>query len=265
MATVKEVYQKLDSWAPFETQMGFDNAGLLVGHEEQQVAGILVALDVTLPVVEEASARGANLIVAHHPIIFDPVRSVTDVTLTGKLLLTMAEQGIAAICAHTNLDAAQGGVNDCLARALELEQIEMFVQDGVDCEGRPYGIGRIGAAKEQGSSAERFASFVKEKLHAASVRFVDAGKPVCQVAVGGGSCGNMLMDAVKAGCDTFVTADVKYNVFLDAKALGLNLMDAGHYATENVVCPVLAHFLKAEYPQMEVNISAIHQEVYRGA
>lgn len=265
MATVKEVYQKLDSWAPFETQMGFDNAGLLVGHEEQQVAGILVALDVTLPVVEEAAARGANLIVAHHPIIFDPVRSVTDVTLAGKLLLTMAEQGIAAICAHTNLDAAQGGVNDCLARALELEQIEMFVQDGVDCEGRPYGIGRIGAAKEQGSSAERFAAFVKEKLQAASVRFVDAGKPVCRVAVGGGSCGNMLMDAVKAGCDTFVTADLRYNVFLDAKALGINLMDAGHYATENVVCPALAHFLEMEYPEMEVNISSAHQEVYHEA
>lgn len=262
MATVKEIYQKLDSWAPFETQMGFDNAGLLVGHGDRKVTGILVALDVTLPVVEEAAARGANLIVAHHPIIFDPVRAVTDATLVGKLLLTMAEQGIAAICAHTNLDAAQDGVNDCLARALELEQIELFVQDGVDREGRPYGIGRVGSAREQGSGVEQFASFVKEKLNAASVRFVDAGKPVRRVAVGGGSCGSMLMDAVKAGCDTFVTADVKYNVFLDAKALGINLMDAGHFATENVVCPALEDFLKRNFPDIAVNRSLVHREVY---
>lgn len=262
MATVKEIYQKLDSWAPFETQMGFDNAGLLVGHEDREVTGILVALDVTLPVVEEAAARGANLIVAHHPIIFDPVRSVTDTTLVGKLILTMAERGIAAICAHTNLDAAQDGVNDCLARVLELEQIEMFVQDGVDREGRPYGIGRIGSAKEQGSGAAQFAAFVKEKLNAASVRFVDAGKPVRRVAVGGGSCGSMLMDAVKAGCDTFVTADLRYNVFLDAKALGINLMDAGHFATENVVCPALEGFLKRNFPDIAVERSLVHREVY---
>lgn len=265
MAAVKDIYEKLDGWAPFETQMSFDNAGLLVGRRDREVTGILVALDVTTPVVEEAAALGANLIVAHHPVIFDPVRSITDGTLTGKLLLSMAEHGIAAVCAHTNLDAAQGGVNDCLAQALGLEQIRMLAQDGVDREGRPYGIGRIGMAKEQGSAPEQYAAFVKEKLGAASVRFVDGGKPVCRVAVGGGSCGSMLMDVVNSGCDTFVTADVRYNVFLDAKALGINLMDAGHYATENVVCPTLAGFLKAEYPDMKVSISSSHQEVYREA
>jgi dinuclear metal center YbgI/SA1388 family protein len=265
MATVKEIYQALDDWAPFETQMSFDNAGLLVGRQDQKVTGILVALDVTLPVVEEAAACGANLIVAHHPVIFDPVRSVSDATLTGALLLTMAERGIAAICAHTNLDAAQGGVNDCLAQALELEEIGLLTQDGTDRKGRAYGIGRTGLASAQETAPSAYAAFVKKKLGAASIRFVDGGKPVRRVAVGGGSCGSMLEDAVKAGCDTFVTADVKYNVFLDAKAMGLNLMDAGHYATENVVCPALVRFCREKFPEIPVSLSACHREVYQEA
>ena len=265
MATVKKVYETLDSWAPFETQMSFDNAGLLVGHENREVTSVLVALDVTQSVVEEAAALGCNLIVAHHPVIFEPVRTLTDSNPTGRVLLTMVEQGIAAICAHTNLDAAQGGVNDLLAQALQLNGNELLEQDGVDREGRPYGIGRIGAAHALGSSAGEYAAFVKEQLGAASVRFVDAGKPVSRVAVGGGSCGSMLMDAVKAGCDTFVTADVKYNVFLDAKELGINLMDAGHYATENVICPALADYLKQAFPELTIAISKRHAEVYQEA
>lgn len=265
MATVKEIYHKLDSWAPFETQMSFDNSGMLVGRSGREVKSILVALDVTLPVVVEAAELGCDLIVAHHPVIFEPVRRLTDEDPTGEILLALAEKGIAAICAHTNLDAAQGGVNDCLARALELSEPELLEQEGMDRYGRPYGIGRIGMAHEQGSTAENYASHVKECLGAASVRFVDAGKPVCRVAVGGGSCGSMLMDAVKAGCDTFVTSDVKYNVFLDAKALGINLMDAGHYATENVVTPALADFLRREFADVSVHTASVHPEVYQEA
>ena len=264
MATVKEVYRKLDGWAPFETQMSFDNSGLLVGRVDREVKSVLVALDVTLPVVEEAARLGCSLIVAHHPVIFEPVRRMTNEDPTGEILLSLAEKGIAAICAHTNLDAAQGGVNDCLAWKLELNGLELLEQDGLDRYGRPYGIGRIGTSRNQWS-AGAYAAYVKERLGASSVRFVDSGKPVRRVAVGGGSCGSMLMEAVKAGCDTFVTSDVKYNVFLEAKALGINLMDAGHYATENVVCPALADFLVREFPGLNVQISSVHPEVYREA
>ena len=264
MATVKDIFEKLDAWAPFETQMSFDNAGLLVGRSGREVQSVLVALDVTLPVVEEAERLGCSLIVAHHPVIFEPVRRMTEEDPTGAVLLALAEKGIAAICAHTNLDACQGGVNDCLARKLELDGAELLEQEGVDRAGRPYGIGRVGTAHKECGAGE-YAAFVKEKLGAASVRFVDAGKPVRRVAVGGGSCGSMLMDAVKAGCDTFVTSDVKYNVFLDAKALGLNLMDAGHYATENVVTPAVADFLTGAFPEVKVHIAENHPEVYQEA
>lgn len=264
MATVNEVLHKLDAWAPFETQMSFDNSGLLVGRGERTVTGVLVALDVTLPVVEEAERLGCNLILAHHPVIFDPVRRMTGEDPNGQILLALAEYGIAAICAHTNLDAAQGGVNDCLAQRLELKDTVLLEQMGMDRAGRPYGIGKVGDAHREGTAAE-YAAFVKQALNAASVRFVDAGRPVRRVAVGGGSCGSMLMDAVKAGCDTFVTADVKYNVFLDAKALGVNLMDAGHYATEQVVCPALVDFVEREFPELPVHLTKEHPEVYQEA
>ena len=231
MAAVTEIFEAMDRWAPFETQMDFDNAGFLVGRGGREVGKILVALDITEEVAEEAERWGTQLIVAHHPVIFHPARQITDGTPTGRILLRLIEGGVAAICAHTNLDAAQDGVNECLARALGLTELEQLHQDGVDRNGRPYGVGRV-------------------------------GRPVSRVAVGGGSCGSMLGDAAALGCDTFVTADVKYDQFLEAKALGITLMDAGHYATEQVVCPKIVEYLARCFPALEVRMSRTHREVY---
>lgn len=264
MAVIGDIYSYMDKLAPFRLQMDFDNAGLLVGRRDAQVRRILVALDITEPVVEEAMELDCQLIVSHHPVIFHPARAITDASATGRILLAMTEQKIGAICAHTNLDAVQDGVNDCLARALELTQIEQLHPDGVDPYGAPYGIGRVGIARQSGLSAVEYARYVKERLNAASVRCEDGGAPVHKVAVGGGSCGSMLADAVAAGCDTFVTADVKYDQYLEARSLGITLMDAGHYATETVVCPVLAGKLSAAFPEVEVFLSRVHREVYQG-
>ena len=264
MATVKEVYQRLDSMAPFRIQMEFDNAGFLVGRGGAPVERILVALDITEQVVEEAAEAGCQLIVSHHPVIFHPVKGITDDSAVGRILLGLAEHKIAAICAHTNLDAIQGGVNSCLAQVLGLTEIGQLHQDGVDDQNRPYGIGRVGTAHRPGLSAAEYAIHVKERLNAASVRYVDAGRPVRKVAVGGGACASMLSDAAAAGCDTFVTSDVRYNDYLDARAMGISLMDAGHYATENVVCPALVEYLTREFPAVEVRLSRRHKEVYSG-
>ncbi len=253
MAAVKDVFQALDRLAPFGTQLDFDNAGFLAGRSEREVRKILVALDITQAVAEEAGRWGADLIVSHHPVIFHPVKAVTDRDETGRVLLALIENRISAICAHTNLDAAQGGVNDRLAAALELASPVPF-------EGEH--IGRMGQAHRRGLPVREYAAFVKDRLNAAGVRFVDGGRPVEQVAVGGGSCGSMLHEAVESGGDTFVTADVKYDVFLEAKALGLNLLDAGHYATEQVVCPALVDFLQKEFPAVQVRLSEVHREVY---
>ena len=252
MANVRDIYDFIDSIAPFHIQEDFDNAGFLVGRSGRSVKTMLVALDITLEVVAEAGRQGADLIVAHHPIIFHPVKSVTDETVTGQILVELLEQRIAAICAHTNLDAAHGGVNGCLAQALELSEIGQLSQAGVDGQGRAYGIGRVGLSHRLGLSVAEYAAYVKARLGASSVRFTDGGKPVEKVE-----------NAIAAGCDTFVTADLKYNQFLDARALGLNLLDAGHFPTENVVCAPLAARLSKAFPDSSVLVSQVHHEIYQ--
>lgn len=263
MAEVKDIYRFIDRIAPFDTQEGFDNAGFLVGRGSRKVDKILVALDITPEVADEAGRQEIDLIVAHHPVIFQPVKSITDETATGRVVLALLEHGVAAICAHTNLDAAHGGVNGCLAQTLELSHIGQLCQAGVDAQGRPYGIGRVGTVHCAGLSAAEYAAYVKERLGSACVRYTDGGRTVSKVAVGGGACGSMLEDALAAGCDTFVTADLKYNQFLDARALGLNLLDAGHFPTENVVCAPLAGRLAKAFPEVKVVLSEVHREVYK--
>ncbi len=260
MTTVAEVFAFLQEKAPFELQEGFDNSGFLVGREDTSVSKILVALDITEQVAQEASEHGAQLIVAHHPVIFGGTMSVTDQTVTGRVLLSLVENGIAAICAHTNLDAVEGGVNDALALRLGLTDIGQLKQSGVDKQGRPYGIGRVGIVPEQ--PLYDFAMAVKRLLGANGIRLVDGGKPVRMVAVGGGACGDMMSDALAQDCDTFVTSDVKYHQFLEARALGLNLVDAGHYPTENVVCTVLRDWLTKRFPQVSTTISQRHAEIF---
>lgn len=260
MVSVKNVFDFLQEKAPFELQMGFDNAGFLVGHRDAEVKRIMVALDITEAVVEEAKEKDCQLIVAHHPVIWGGTKSVTDETPTGRKLLAMIEYGIAGICAHTNLDAVAEGVNDTLAERLGLSEIRQLKQDGVDGQGRPYGIGRVGDVKEQ--SFTEFAHFVKKSLGSNGIRFVDCGKPVRKVAVGGGSCSDMMGEALALGCDTFVTSDVKYDGFLDARANELNLIDAGHYPTENVVCPVLVKWLSEKFSDVTVVVSQSHHEVF---
>lgn len=260
MTTVGEVFRFLQEKAPFELQEGFDNAGFLVGREESSINRILVSLDITEQVVREAADQGAQLIVAHHPVIFGGVTSVTDQTVTGRILLSLAENGIAAICVHTNLDSVEGGVNDALALRLGLTDIGQLKQAGVDGRGRPYGIGRVGMVPEQ--PLYDFAMAVKRLLGANGIRLVDGGRSVHMVAVGGGACAEFMTDALAQGCDTFVTSDVKYHQFLEARALGLNLVDAGHFPTENVVCPVLQDWLSKRFPQVAVSVSQRHAEVF---
>lgn len=264
MATVKDIETFLFSKAPKALAMDWDNVGLLVGFPDREVKKVLVALDITAEVVDEAKGQGAELIVAHHPVMncaWEKVQSVRDDTVQGRILIKLITGGVSGICMHTNLDAVAGGVNDALAERLGLTAVEQLHPDGADEEGRPYGIGRVGEVSGP-ADARGFAAFVRKALNANGLRLEDAGKPVRRVAVGGGACGGMLADAAAKGCDTFVTADVKYDVFLAARAMGVNLIDAGHFSTEDVVCPVLVEWLRGGFPELEVLRSQRHKEVF---
>ena len=258
MATVNEILTYLESLAPRFMKMDWDNVGLLCGSRSREVSKVLVALDPFEGVCKEAVDFGAQLIVTHHPLIFKALSSITDDTTIGRSIQMLCENRISAINAHTNLDCAPGGVNDRLAASLGLDHISVMDPMGTDDDGREWGLLRKGTVKEQ--SLSDFLSTVKIALGCEGLRYVDTGKPVCKVAVGGGACASEILDAVKAGCDTFVTSDVKYNQFWDAKDLGLNLIDAGHFHTENPVTAYLAEKIAAAFPEVEVKISETHSD-----
>lgn len=226
--------------------MGFDNSGFLFGRETASVAKALLALDVTSAVVDEAIEQGVELILSHHPLIFSPLKSVTD-----EKLLRLAQHQIGVISMHTNLDIAQGGVNDVLMAALGAQ-----VQGGLD----EYGCGRVGKL-EKAMPMEEFLPFCKAVLKTAGLRYYDSGRQVSQLAVMGGSGGDSLETAYRLGCDTYLTADIKYHQFLEAQELGINLIDGDHFCTENLVIPVLAQRLQAAFPETEFTISKRHRQV----
>lgn len=256
--TVKEVLEFLETLAPRYMKMDWDNVGLLCGRRDKEVQKILVALDPFEDVCREAAKWGADLIVTHHPLIFEAPRSITDETSVGRSILFLAAHDIAAVNAHTNLDCAPGGVNDCLAAALGLENARVLNPSGKDEQGRPWGLLRAGEVTPM--TLERFLERVKERLGCPGLRYVNSRKTVHRVAVGGGACGSAILEAVECGCDTFVTADVKYNQFWDAHDLGLNLIDGGHFWTENPVCACLAEKLRAQFPDILVKVSENHTD-----
>jgi len=240
--------------APKELAMEWDNVGLLIGRPEREVTRVLVALDVTEAVAAEAVESGANLIVAHHPVMncaWHPVQTIRDDDGQGRLIVYLIEHGLAAICMHTNLDRAEGGVNDALAARLGLTRVEKL----------PGGDGILRAGELPGPVAlPTFLRWVKAAIAPNGIRFAAGGKEIRRVAVGGGACGEYWQAAAEYGCDALVTSDLKYNQFLDAKAAGLTVIDAGHFPTEDVICPVVAEYLRETFPGLTVEKSAAHRE-----
>ena len=258
MTTVGDILKFVETLAPRSMKMEWDNVGLLCGSKGQTVTHCLIALDPFEGVCREAVETGAEMILTHHPLIFSPLKNITDETSIGRSVQLLCRYGISAVNAHTNLDCAPDGVNDVLARKLGLTDIRVIAPSGTDEEGREWGLLRCGYVQEQALS--RFLPQVKEALGSKGLRYVNGGKTVRKVAVGGGSCAGEMMDAIGAGCDTFVTADVKYNQFWGAHDLGLNLIDAGHFATEDPVTGYLKEKLSAAFPEVEFLISGTHRD-----
>lgn len=252
--TVKTVLDYLWTLAPEAYKESWDNVGLLLGRKNAPVRGVLVALDATAAVAAEAERLACQLVVTHHPVIFHGDKHVTDDDPLTEVHLRCLEKGIAVISMHTNLDCAPGGVNDVLAERLGLHNIEILE------DGETAGLIRVGEVAETELSA--FTAFVKERLACPGLRFADGGRPVRRVAVGGGACGEFMPKVLAAGFDTFVTADIKYHEFCDAATLGLNLIDAGHFETENPVCDVLAEKLRERFPSLCVHRS-VHTDCIR--
>ena len=253
MVTVQELYSFMNELAPVRYRMDFDNVGLLVGDPSAQVTRVVTALDITDDVISEACDWGAEIIISHHPLIFHALKQVSQEDLVGRKILAMARSGIAAICMHTNLDVAQGGVNDALMETLGGQVTGLLEPTGFDEDGTPLGCGRIGTLSTPMELAD-FLKLVTSRLLVSGLKYCGES-PVQKIAVCGGSGGSLLELAFEAGCDTLVTADVKYDRFLAAKELGVNLIDADHFCTENVVVPVITEKLRTRFPEVEFRIS----------
>jgi len=259
MAKVSEIRDFLNKKYPFYMKLSFDNVGMLVGFCDKEVTRIVTALDITDEVIDEAIQFGAELIVSHHPLIFDSLKRVTDDDYVGRRIIKMISNGISAICLHTNLDTADGGVNDALMEALGAKVTELAAPHGTHPDGTEYGITRVGCL-DAPIDMQSFLIRTKQALKANGLRYHDSGKPVYKIGACGGAGGGDMEKAVSMGCDTYITADVKYDTFLWARQNGVNLIDADHFCTENVVVPVLYETLKSQFPEIEVSISKLHSQ-----
>lgn len=244
--TVQEILQELKAFAPPELACSWDNVGLLVD-AGRPVEKVLTALDITADVVREAAAAGCQLIVSHHPVIFDPMKHISAEDVPAMLL----QNGISGICMHTNLDAAPGGVNDTLADLLGMsrENRRNFAEN----------CGRIGTVET--TTVADIAKFCAETLHS-GVKFVESGKPVSCLAEVSGGGGSYLQEAIDEGADCLVTGEAAHHIALLAKQKGVGLVVAGHWGTEQGIADVLAARLHTAFPQLEVRHAAADTDPY---
>lgn len=232
MAKVKDFYGYLNSIAPFETQEGWDNSGMLVGDMNAEVKKAAVVLDITHEEIKKAKAIGADLIISHHPVIFNPIKSVT----RGSVPYELVASSINALCCHTPLDIADGGTNDSLAKLL-----------GIEVTRTEDPILRLGTVEP--TTAENLAGKIAKTLNT-KVRYADAGRKIEKIAICTGAGCSLIEAAGKI--DAFITGDASHHNFLDCIQAGITLIAAGHYETEIVVVPVLVKKLQAQFPDIEI-------------
>lgn len=244
--TVCELYAFLNEKIPPSLSCEWDNDGLMCCPDPtKEVQKALVALDITGAVVKMAIEEGYDVIVSHHPMIFSPISCVEPNNHVAKKVIDLCGAGITAMSFHTRLDAVEGGVNDALADALGLINVTPFGNAGEE-------IGRIGTLKAPITLAA-FADLVKAATGAEAVQVSDAGKQVSRVAVLGGSGSDDVIAAKLAGADTYLSGEIKHNWLTDAPDLGINLVAAGHFYTEDPVCKSLCRMIREADSAIEVN------------
>lgn len=218
MTTVKNIYDYINSIAPFDEQEDWDNSGFILGEFRKEVKTVVFSLDGTKNAVEFAKSINADLLLTHHPVIFKGVKKIEK----GSAVYELINNDIAVISAHTSYDKAHGGINDTLAEILELENTQRTHDENLI-------IGEL----KQDMSIDDFAQFVSEVLGTSGLRYTDTEKLIRHVCIGGGACSKYMWQALgKADC--FVTGDLEYHEMLDLKEAGLASISAGHFETENL-------------------------------
>ena len=239
----KEILEKLEQLSPSSFAMEWDNSGFLVGDKNAQVSRVLIAVDATKEVIEEAIQKRVDLILTHHPMIFKPVKNITSDSVLGEKIMLLAKHRIGLVCMHTKFDVI--GMADAVADELSLRKkdvLEVTFEDEISKEG----LGRVGLLPRE-MSLKELAETVKLKFHLANViMYGESDKIVEKIAICGGSGKSMIPYALKNNCQVLVTGDLDYHSCLDALQDGLALIDAGHFGIEKIFIPYMKDFFEKE-------------------
>ncbi|MEW6664812.1 MAG: Nif3-like dinuclear metal center hexameric protein [Thermodesulfobacteriota bacterium] len=242
---VADLIELLEELAPSRCAQEWDNPGLQAGHPSAEAGKILLTLDPTLQTVREAARRKAQVLLSHHPLLFRPLSCLNQGTYPGDVLSEALASGVCLIAAHTNLDAAEGGLNDILAGLLQLTDVRSL-QEAPEPECGGAALGRIGFLPYP-ITASAMAQSVKKALSAERVRGVwSEDTLVRRIAVVAGSGGSMVRVAARMGAELLVTGDVTYHQALEAMQVGMPLIDAGHFQTERAALKPFADRLRSE-------------------
>ncbi len=231
---IREVIDALESFAPLPLQDDYDNSGLQVGTTETEVSGVLLCLDVTRQVVDEAINNGCNMIISHHPLLFRPLKRLTDDSI-GSIVMSAVRVGITIYASHTNLDNAYKGVNMRIADVLGLTDVKPL-----DEQPDGNGAGIIGRCPKQ-MTENQLLALVKEEL----------GRPIKRMAVCGGSGAFLTDKAVEQGADAFMTGEIGYHRFFGYDGT-IKLIEAGHFESEQFTVDLIADILKEAFPELRV-------------
>ncbi len=246
-ATVNHIVELVNQIAPFELAEAWDNVGLLAGRPDAPVDTVLCALDMSMEVLSEARRRGAQLVVTHHPILFRGRKNLAETDAEGRLLCELVRSGVAMIAAHTNYDNASPGVNDALAAALGLREIEVL--EGGMRVGKPGSV-----------SFNQFADRAERALGGPVRQYGDPERPIARVAVLGGAGEDFARIALEAGADAYLTGEMAYHKALDAVDNGLCVLEAGHAATEYPAISALRRGLQIAADAVQYDICVLQSE-----
>ena len=245
---VKDIIAVIEDFAPLSIQEGWDNSGLCVGSPEDEVSSILLGLDCTEKLVDEAIECGADMIVTHHPLIFSGLKKIGPDDPIGAAVIKAVRNGISIYAAHTNADKVIAGVSGAMAARLGLIDVEILEEDG---EGT--GLGVVGNLPSP-LSAEEAIALVKEQF---SLKMMKASAPVeclvTRIAMCGGSGGSLIRSAQKAGAQLYISGDISYHNFFTPE--GFMIMDIGHYESEIEIVDILFSLIKKNFPTFAVRIT----------
>lgn len=260
MKRVKDIIEIMEEFAPVNLKEDFDNVGLMVGDREKEVKKVLLSLDCTLEVIEEAKEKDVDLIITHHPLLFKKPSTITTDTLVGKKIIELIKNDINLYSSHTNLDSAGGGLNETIINILGYESKEL-IELNKNARNSNEGLGRFIRLDEE-IDLEDLIRKVKEKLNINALKVVKASEKVKNIAVINGSGSSFFDMAYKKGADCIITGDTTYHFASDYKEMGVSIIDTGHFLSEWIVFLEVINKLQDKLKDVEIIISKNSNDPY---